>query len=209
MWYVSQIFSGFGNTPIDYCFCDVYESLGYSFSNKHLSEIVISSESGGNTERLKLRDVMRHDILGVGSRKGSGLVSACCHTKKTVQFHKYVHPVESGSPDIDRRYTIGFQGSSIACFGYLGGVVEYRSKFNSQSIFLPLYDAFVALCRSTGKNLLESDMIIFENLSSHLSSLPKSTIYIKVSQTEEARRFYTKMMLDVVGKYRRDLTLRF
>lgn len=208
MRYVSQIFSGFNGKSINFCFCDSNDGFSYAADSSHMSEIVITSESGKSTERFHLRDLNGCAIIGVGHRKGSGTVSACVHTKKTMQFHKYVHPVAGGSPDIDKRYTIGFHRSSISCFGYLGSVVEYRDDFSSYSIFFSLYDAFIALSRSTGKNLLEYDMIILESRSTHISALPRDMIYLKVSQTDEAKRFYTKMMLDVVGKYRRDLVLR-
>lgn len=208
MWFISKLFSGFGGEPVDSCFCDIYEGFGHAAASRHMPEVIVTSEHGKSTERVQLRDLYERKIIGVGSRKDSGTVSACVHTKKTMQFHKYVQPVDSGAPDIDKRYTIGFQYSSIACFGYLGSVIEFRPEFTSDSIYMTLYDMFVTLSRNTGKNLFEYDMIILENRSTHVSALPRDMIYFKVSQTEEAQRFYTKVMLDIVGNYKRDLILR-
>lgn len=128
------------------------------------------------------------ETVGVGISPVDGCWTFVTHDKKAAYLHRYIEVAETFTMPFDQMGEY-----SIIAFGCNRSVVLWTDK-NFRSI-CTVYDLLIYMCRATGENLLNENLVSFGNRS--LGWI----LDITLSHTDEANRFYTKMWLDVVGNY--------
>ena len=152
------------------------------------------------------------DTLGVGYDKVNSQYVAVCHTPKTALLHKYVDVctrrrgnLRGGFVTFGHRSTLTHDGDTcinvmfsfelLSICGLNGSVVCFSSRnFAADDLYMTLYDFMLYVCRATKLNLMRYSVVKF-----NIGLLNKSII-IKLSNSKEAKRFFTKMWIDACTK---------
>ena len=192
------------------------DSFEYQLSDGFTHNLVIF-----DTDTMSKTDIdltAGHNCIGRGLNFTASTGVVVRHTHKTACFQRYINmaetrhgvrPVEYRSSDVyeisDNRFKrqkdgntvleILFANDIISVYGQGGSVAVWGEGGEDHSDIMPLYDLFISLCRDTGLNLMQYETI---QLGSR-SMLWQTTI--RLIQSAEAKRFYTKMQLDIDGKY--------
>lgn len=166
--------------------------------------------------------VVGYEGLGVGVDPHFGAWVAVVHSNRTALFHKYVESAITKPKSAPISFEVSdnvyygefyqdpvgdvevidirMEDCRVSAFGE-GGSCVYFSNSDGEllgqysEVYCTLYDLFIHLCRETGFNLMQYNYIQLG------SSEQNWCVGIKLSQSLEAQRFYTKMMLDVSGNY--------
>lgn len=207
LYYVSSIKDGVGDS-VGY--------FKYRISLGHHYKIYCKSVDGGREVPL---DAMKmHECLGIqlNEKNETGVVItlghkdailhsyvSCSETKALVPPAKYAnadiieypHPQQPfhGSKVLD----IHMNRPPILLGGIDGSVVEWRGNVSTglSLAICTLYDFLIFMCRKTGVNLMQYEILQFGSQSYGWS------ITLGLQHNEEADRFYMKMYLDAVGGY--------
>lgn len=134
------------------------------------------------------------------------------HTRKTATFHKhivsaqmldahvdlgrcdtgYYNVFESGVVEKKRsKLDIQMRDNQLYFMGSHGSVTAW-SCLSDDKKYMPFYDIMCMMCREMKCNIMEYKTIEFSNPEDDNFSV------IELSQTDEAKRFYMKMWLDIV-----------
>lgn len=162
------------------------------------------------------------DAIGFGVDERFHLATLLVHNRKTAMLHRYVksvvtefHKVPVWRPDSksDKAIHTAFdtdiyvnakdrwwldcslRDNYIVALTPDGGVCQWRSYGSDVYIRCTLYDLLVFMCRELHLNLMKYSEIQFGNEDAEVLTT------LKLAQTDEAKRFYTKMMFDVTGDY--------
>lgn len=159
-----------------------------------------------------------HNCIGRGINFAASTGVVVKHTHKTACFQRYINmaetrhgvcPVEYRSSDVYevehncfKRQEEGhsvleilFVNDVVSVYGVGGSVAVWGEGGDVSQDIMPLYDLFISLCRDTGLDLTRYETI---QLGSR-SMLWQTTI--RLIQSTEAKRFFTKMQLDINGNY--------
>ena len=204
MKYVSEITAEVGgNQPSMIYLLNKVDYIG--------SALVLDTESSGE-ERMTIRQLDSWGTIGVGICGLSSEGSVVCHTKKTATLHHHIDAVRTkyGTPilvdDVERVFDNGAMAgyskgrvlyldtgkTVLDIIGLRGSVCIWPGDSSKRLKVYTLYDALGCLCRNTGVNLMS-----YKEL--HLySDVRRTTTTIELSDSAEAKRFFTKMYLDVL-----------
>lgn len=203
--------------------------INYGWQSKRRSAIVSPFEStSGNIkvrdtkertiEALDIR-CRAFDFLGLGVDMEDGSVVAVKHTIKTANLHKHIAFAQTricdpsaftsgeaiavlceghlvGMRDVcnDHRILAINTGSEmIKVTGLLGSVTMRQSAPCDTPSVWTLYDLLGALCSESDLNVMTWHMLRLYSQDRRYETV------LRFSQTEKARRFFTKMYFDVTG----------
>lgn len=184
------------------------------FSPRYLMVTVHDTDTNTDAE-MAADEILYEFIVGVGFVDSFGVVVR--HSQKTASLHNHIVFAEttigsgmgkypgsdycvilnnglysfSNGTDGHELLSINISDNSPEVAGLLGSVVKCVSKFAPSYRLCTLYDYLGYLCRSSGLNIFSYQKL---HLFSELRSV--STI-IKFSESDEAKRFFMKMYLDV------------
>lgn len=187
------------------------------FENNPVMVTVHDTDTGTEAETIA-NDILYEFIVGVGTANGFGVVVT--HTTKTAMLHKHIAFAETtigsgtgkypradycvlvdgglysfanGSDDHDT-LSVNISDNAPEVAGILGSIVRYIPRLTPSARMCTLYDYLGYVCRSSGVN-------IFNYKTIHLySELRCTSTVIKLAETDEAKRFFMKMYLDVSRK---------
>lgn len=196
---------------------DNIEEYGGYFDSGFYGDVEVTDLDTGDIERV--RDVIAKDAIGTGYDSYMCRWCAVEHTHKTALLHKYIEWAETDVyhdirplPKADRLYygtnimeredsdtldIIMGDYRVVLCGAIRGSVVVWRGPSPKQyqlgcgqPVFMTLYDMLIKLCRYTKVNVFQYREIQFSSAKLRWYS------YLKFKQTDEARRFLTKMYME-------------
>lgn len=166
------------------------------------------------SEKILVDDWAFDDYMGIfKSKTWCGLVML---SLKEARLHEYVKEMhfrhcKPGLPfsdedsvvvrnmrttrEIDNKRAIAINtcGVRIEPLGVQGSVVAVSDKSGDMGELKSLYGMFGSLCETTGVNLLSYERIRI------YSATRRCELVIHLSQTQDAKRFFGKMSLDIYG----------
>lgn len=207
MRYVSQIIDASGK---------VIKGLQYDTEYNHGCDLTITDMETDLVQSGPIGAITKCLGFYMDNLRSEGIIIT--HTKKTAMLHEYINSLESRSncaptehkqadkyvltsgtffvPHLSTEPTpiveVWLTGYSVAICGELGSVVKVRADGVAEGNVHTLYDWLIHLCRLAKTNLLKYETI---QLSSSRGGWMST---IRLVQTQEAKRFFTKMYMEVV-----------
>ena len=169
--------------------------------------------SDGTSVDIKSLD--EETTLGVAVIPLESFVAAVCLTEKTAMLHRYIEFVSMtfGQPKEMHSYdccvmsagsSFGFVNKSsfglsinttntaIKVAGLKGSVVTWSDRLRDSPKVMSLYDLLGEVCRETRLDVMKYEELRF------VSELRGITCIIRFKKSTEAKRYFTKMYLDVM-----------
>lgn len=193
---------------------DGRESIKLFFDEYDNLPVTVHNTVNGKDTILNAFSLLDGITLGVGTLENC--LAVVRHTIKTVTLHSHIVSVEqvygpgasisttadfavvsgnslyqwSNGTDGHKSISINVMYNAPEIIGHLGSVVHYIKRVTPSGDLCTLYDYLSYLCKATGKNLFSYRSI---HLYSELCSI--STI-VKLSESAEAMRYFTKAYMD-------------
>lgn len=177
------------------------------------SQVGYAGLSDGCT--VDIRKLDEKTTLGVAVMPLESFVAAVCLTEKTAMLHQYIEFVSMtfGQPKEMHSYdccvmsagsSFGFVNKSssgliinttntaIKVAGFKGSVVTWSDRLRDSPKVMSLYDLLGEVCRETRLDVMKYEELRF------VSELRGVTCIIRFKKSVEAKRYFTKMYLDVM-----------
>lgn len=210
MYYVSDIITDAGK--------HLHSVTYWPFNSVPHFEVELTDIQTGAKRMASSYELSELPCIGYGSDNGvvRGLADSVPnevvvrHTLKSALLHSHILELRSiigtsladsgevvtfihGTKVVDGDWkTVGVDTASetvISC----GGVIIERRGFDGIRFTKTLYDALVKLCKECKENLMSYEHILLFSRQHNI------TTEIRLSQSDEAKRFFTKMCLDVMA----------